>query len=62
MPASAEGPSDGVAADATAGDAPALAAPVPAVSESDASQLHPAKTMLEAADLVVKLSKEGAKA
>ncbi len=32
------------------------------LSESDASQLHPAKTMLEAADLVVKLSKEGARA
>ena len=32
------------------------------LAEADAPQLHPAKTMLEAADLVVKLAKEGAPA
>ena len=32
------------------------------LAEADAPQLHPAKTMLEAADLVVRLAKEGAPA
>jgi succinyl-CoA synthetase beta subunit len=32
------------------------------IAEADAPQLHPAKTMLEAADLVVALAKQGAPA